>query len=402
MLGGFRPGLLFIVRWSHVCLMLGRGMATDAAFQTLTGALPGTGSNQSTPAAGGGAHSPSAVPENHETGWSCVAATARQDAKTERFRENRTTVAQYIQRKFVPDYVAFKTPAGRTHFKSILKFVLTPAAMRRAFGVDSKNSKHVAAPLADWPYLDSMPLCDVTRSSVQNAVSEALNRGYSIQTAIHIRNVIRTLFTHAAQTRSFLGENPALVIILPRIVRKPQNVLTLDELKRFLEVARYPEREIAFMVTLTSMTISEICGLQWKHVNASDLRRAIGCDGVEAKTIAVRMHSGRGKFGPVIAARKRDIRMHDIHGLMLSGLRARAKFSGPDDFVFASRSGRPVSQDNLGTRKLKALGLELCIPWLSWNVFRRTSQRLHAELGNRLFSELKAAMLMERTLERVG
>jgi hypothetical protein len=94
--------------------------------------------------------------------------------------------------------------------------------------------------------------------------------------------------------------------------------------------------------------------------------------------------------------------MHDIHGLMLSGLRARAKFSGPDDFVFASRSGRPVSQDNLGTRKLKALGLELCIPWLSWNVFRRTSQRLHAELGNRLFSELKAAMLMERTLERVG
>src|SRR5206468_7729101 len=117
-----------------------------------------------------------------------------------------------------------------------------------------------------------------------------------VQTATHIRNVIRTMFAHATRTHFFFGENPTQSVTLPRMVRKPAHVLTADELKRILQVARYPEKEIALMATLTRMSIAEICGLQWKYVNPSELRRPMDGDWLEARTIAVRMQSCRGEF----------------------------------------------------------------------------------------------------------
>jgi integrase len=306
------------------------------------------------------------------------------------------TVAEYIESKFVPEYIAAKTSTGRTHFRSILKFVLTPRAIRRAFGIDTRSTKHVCAPLPNWPYMDAMALCDVTPGVVAKIISEALDRGYSVQTATHIRNVIRTMFGHATETNLFFGENPTVSVTLPRMVRKPAPRLTLDQLQRILQVAQYPEREIALMATLTRMSVAEICGLQWKHVNASDLRRLIEGDWLEARTIAVRMQSCRGEFGPVIARRRRDVRLPDLLIPVLCGMRARTRFNGSDDFVFASRSGSPASQDNLAMRKLKVIGVALGMPWLSWHAFRRTHEHLYAELGRQLHTELKATIFGDR------
>ena len=308
----------------------------------------------------------------------------------------KVTFAEYVECKFAPEYVAPKTSAGRMHFQSILKFVLTPDAVGRAFKTDSRAPNPGAAPIPCWPYMDSIPLCDVTCSVVQRVVSWALSRGYSVQTATHIRNVIRTIFAHAEQGEFYSGENPAASVILPRLVRKPACVLTLDQLTRFLHVAQYPEREIALMATLTTMTIAEICGLQWKHVNFSELRRSSGDDWLDARTIAVRMQSCRGEFRPVISNRHRNSRLPELLISVLSHLRGQTKFSGPDDFVFASRSGSPVSQDNLASRKLKVIGKELGIPWLSWHVFRRSHDHLYAQLGRQLQSELKAAISLAR------
>jgi integrase len=309
----------------------------------------------------------------------------------------RTTVAEYIEGKFVPEYIVLKTSAGRVHFQSVLKFILTPTGIERAFKLDWRASKHITSPLPNWPYMDSLALCEVTRSCVEKVISEALNRGYSVQTATHIRNVIRTMFAHATQTHFFFGENPTLSVTLPRMLRKPAYVLTLDELKRILQVARYPEKEIALMATLTRMSIAEICGLQWKYVNASELRRPMDGDWLEARTIAVRMQSCRGEFGPVIASRRQDVRLPELLIPALAGLRARTRFSGPNDFIFASRSGSPVSQDNLAIRKLKVIGKALGVPWLSWHAFRRTHEHLYAQLGRQLHNELKSSISSERT-----
>src|SRR5207237_7947572 len=127
-----------------------------------------------------------------------------------------------------------------------------------------------------------------------------------------ITHVIRSMSAHALVTHLSFVANPTVSDTLPRMVRKPAPRLTLDQLQRILQVAQYPEREIALMATHTRISIAEICGLQWKHVNASDLRRSIAGDWLEARTIAVRMQSCRGEFGPVIARRRRDVRLPDL------------------------------------------------------------------------------------------
>src|SRR3569833_2817639 len=43
------------------------------------------------------------------------------------------TFVSFVQNKFVPDHVAHKTLAGQTHYKAILKHVLTPELVSRIF-----------------------------------------------------------------------------------------------------------------------------------------------------------------------------------------------------------------------------------------------------------------------------
>ena len=310
----------------------------------------------------------------------------------------RVTVAEYIECKFVPEYISTKTSTGQMHFRSILKFVLSPEAMRRAFKVN-RTAKQSLRPIPGSPYMDSIPMGEVTSSWVQGVVSGALDRGYSIQTATHIRNVIRTIFAHAAQNHFFSGENPAASVLLPHMVRKTAHVLTLDQLKRFLQSADYPEKEMALMATLTTMSMAEVCGLQWKYVNFSEFRRRIDGDWLDARTIAVRMKSCRGEFGPVISSRKRNVGLPDLLNSELSHLRGRTKFGGQDDYVFASRSGSPVSQDNLASRKLKVIGEALGMSWLSWHVFCRSRKPLYGEVGRQLQNQLKDAMSLKTTPE---
>jgi integrase len=145
------------------------------------------------------------------------------------------------------------------------------------------------------------------------------------------------------------------------------------------------------------MSLAEICGLQWKYINGSELRRWADDEWLEVRTIAVRMQSSRAEFGPVLSSRKRNIRMPELLNSVLFDLRGRTNFSWPDDFVFASRRGSPISQDNVASRRLKAIGEALGIPGLPWHVFRRSYESLYAKLGRQLYNELKTMIYVERT-----
>jgi len=266
----------------------------------------------------------------------------------------------------------------------------------RAFRLNSEHLKCKLRKLADWPYMDSISLNDVTTEKIQDLISTALQRGYSIQTATHIRNVIRTLFTYAKQVGCFRGENPAIAVILPGMARKKAHVLTLDELKRVIQLMRYPEREIALLAILTRMSVAEICGLQWKYLNLSDTRRVVDGEWLAPRTIAVRKQSYRGEFGVVMASRQRVVAMPELLCSVLGELKSRKRFTAPEDFVLPSRCGTPISQDNVATRRLKSIGKALAMPWLSWYVFHRTHVNLFSENGRHLQNELKRAIAWEK------
>jgi integrase len=323
----------------------------------------------------------------------CRPSESRPRPKNEAQR-SPVTLAEFVKAKFLPECVAHRKLAGRTHYDFVLRFVLKPEQADCAFGIRFRNQESGPKSVPDWPYLGSRPLHLIDQAAIQSLTSAALEVGYSTQTAIHIRNVIRSIFVHAIKTKHFVGDNPASLVLFPAVIRKATFSLTVSQLKQTMQLMRYPERLIALLAVLTDMNLSEICGLQWRYLNLSSYPRLVEPELLPARTIAVRHQSYRGEFRPVIDSRRRLLSIPDALFASLCNLKAGSRFSGSHDFVFASRRGTPINPHNFGTRRLKAVGIALEMPWLSWSVFHRTHVHLKSQFGQGLSRELEQILPM--------
>jgi integrase len=299
------------------------------------------------------------------------------------------TLMEFVERKFVPEYVASKGYSGRMHYQSMLKHVLKPEEVDRVFRVEPRRPKVKLRALADWPYLGHIPLGEVRPEYVQLLTAAALARGYSRQTVVHIRNVVSTMFSYAQSVMYFDGENPASPIKLPKVNRQQAPSLSVADLGRLLGYMRYPEKEMTVLAILTGMTVAEICGLQWKRVNLS-CSSAVNSDGetVPPKTILIREEWTRGQLGRVSKRRLDCMSVPRPLDPILLRLSRNEKFTGPNDFVLTSRNGSPVNQTNVLTRRLKPVGLELKIAGLSWHTIRRMRKDLIVEFGNQFQDQM--------------
>jgi site-specific recombinase XerC len=299
------------------------------------------------------------------------------------------TVAEFIERRFVPEYVASMRSAGHDYFQAMLKHVLGPELVDRAFGEDKGSSRSKLRAIPGWPYLNAQRLCDVHPDHIQQIITAALHKGYSIQTVTHIRNVIRKIFSHARDASCFQGENPATRVVLPDMARKESHVLTAEQLRQAIHSMRYPEKDVALLSILTDMNVAEIFGLQWDYVNSSVTGRLVDGEWIPPHVIAVRHLSYRNQIRLVMGSRKRDIPISDLVHRVLQNIKARKQGAPKNGFVFSTRKGTPINQDNVAARRLKLIGKQLGMPWLSWNVFHRTSACLTPESHKQLHAELK-------------
>lgn len=303
----------------------------------------------------------------------------------------RMTVAKFVETRFLPDHVAIKTTPGRRHYQAILKHVLTPEEVEGMFGTKVEESRNKLQPKPDWPYLSNLRLCDTNPDRVQELIAAAVHSGYSSQTIRHIRNVVGAVFSHALKTRHFTGDNPAALVTLPGMKRKESHALTLQQTIRALELMQYPEREVTLFVILTSMNIAEICGLQWKYVNLSEHHLTREGESIPPRSIVVRNQWYRGELCQVPPGRRKNIPIPLFLFSLLQTL-SRARNSGWNDYVLCTRSGRPINQINLAARRLKLIGRELQMPWISWQVLRRTRGTLAYEYGTQVQHELAKAL----------
>jgi integrase len=294
------------------------------------------------------------------------------------------TIADFVERVFVPEHVATKAASGRTHFQAILKHVLKPEEVDRVFQVDSQGSRVKMKTIPDWPYLGNMQLLETRADDVQRLIKAAVARGYSAQTVKHIRNVVAAIFAHAKKRQYFHGDNPATQVVLPKMVRKEAHVLTLAQATDLLGAMQYPHKELALIAMLTHMNVAEICGLQWKWVNLTDDWCTEEGERIAPRTIAVRMHFYRGELVSLpMRSRNRHLSIPEPLLQVLRELHQRQRYTGPDDFVLASKVGRPVNEKDIAKRRLKPIGKKMKMPWLSWRVLSRTHTTLAYQLGMR-------------------
>jgi integrase len=238
--------------------------------------------------------------------------------------------------------------------------------------------------------LDSLSLCSINTEIIQDLTSTALKHGYSIQTATHIRNVIRSLLSHAIRTGYYSGANPAILVTLPAMARKEAYSLDLSQIQYLMQEMRYPEKHLAILVMLTGLSVAEICGLQWRHLNLSSVNRQLDNGVIPPRALAVWSQWSRGEFSAVPPRRRRFVRITDLLASLAHDLKSRGQFTAPQDYVLVSRNGTPIHPENVAARRLKPIGESIEMPWLAWHVFRRTHVRLKSEFGRNLHEELKA------------
>ncbi len=124
---------------------------------------------------------------------------------------------------------------------------LSPNAEARSRG-DSRAAGSRKKPKLDAPPEPEIPrhcgmaelrLRDVMPEDAQTLVSEAIARGYSTKTALHIRNCVSAIFTHAERQGWFTGRNPARFVKLPEMTRTRLPVaLSFDQLKALPSMLR--------------------------------------------------------------------------------------------------------------------------------------------------------------------
>jgi integrase len=336
------------------------------------------------------------LPDSEED-WVCEARVESPPVSANPASYSSTTVLEFVERRFIPEFVSIKRRASRSYFRAILKHVLHPEQVMRAFGASSGRTKNRLTAIPDWPYLDSLRMCEIDAEIIQHLTSTAMKKGYSTQTATHIRNVIRSVFSHAIRTGCYSGPNPASLVTLPSMTRKEPHALSLTQLKEVMNAMRHPEKNIAAFALLTELSVAEICGLQWKYLNLSHSSRLLEDEFVPPRTIAVRLQSYRGEFGAVPESRRRLVRIPELLFSLLRDLKTHSDFTEPQDFVLVSRNGTPIHPENIAARRLKSIGRSFAAPWLSWRVFNRTRINLRSEAGRNLNEELERIFSVQKS-----
>jgi hypothetical protein len=147
------------------------------------------------------------------------------------------TVAEFVERRFVPEHVAMLKPSGRKHYQSMLPWAIDGVPVKRRSFKGAKKGEPVPE-IQRRHGLGTLRLRDVEYGEVQKLVSEAIYRGYSVQTAEHVRNCVSAIFTHAEKKGWFTGRNPAHFVELPEMTRRTPRALTFTELQALLFALR--------------------------------------------------------------------------------------------------------------------------------------------------------------------
>ena len=291
--------------------------------------------------------------------------------------------ADFVGIKFLPEYIQQKSVAGRRHYQAMLKHILRPETVDQIFQSGVSRLKAVSG----WPYLDQVKLCELCEHHVRDITQAAEARSYSAQTVKHIRNVLGVIIAHAKRERLFADDNPAAHVEIPPMFRKRPQHLTIAQAKTMLGMMQFPEREIALIAITTGMSIWEICGLQWKHVNLT--KKTVDCDGkaIPPACILVRQHWYPEGICSLHSNRVRVIDIPQPLVLTLSRLRQEANPMDTNSFVLAVRSGEPIRPAGLGKLRLSEIGRKIAVPSLSWRHINRAYGAMLSELRVQLSAD---------------
>lgn len=217
------------------------------------------------------------------------------------------------------------------------------------------------------PKFGDYRLSEISRADVQAFFGRLLDK-LKPDTVHGLHRFLRRVLGCAVEWH-FLSENPASKIKLPPTRRKEPPFITGQQFQSLLKALPVKVRLMVLLAMMTSMRIGEILGLRWGRV---DLQNGI---------IRVAESCYRGTFSSVKTRRsERQIPMSPIVLVALRKWR-ELRSVALEDLVFATRSGKALSDGNLLKRFIYPACDTLKIPRVSWHMFRHLHGTLLSQLG---------------------
>ena len=218
-----------------------------------------------------------------------------------------------------------------------------------------------------FPAFGQRRLCDLTRFEIQSFFGK-LAKKLAPDTIHGIHRFLRKILADAVEWK-YISENPAKGIRLPPSRRREPPFIEPLHFQELLAAVAEPARTMVLLAMMTSMRIEEILGLRWGRVD------------LENGVLRVVETYYRGQFSAVKS--RRSERRIPLSPIIHTALRQRRGLvnGGPADLVFATRSGKALSDGNLLKQLIYPACDRLGIPRLGWHALRHLHSTLLSQLG---------------------
>jgi integrase len=214
------------------------------------------------------------------------------------------------------------------------------------------------------PTLGGRQLIRLEAEELQQLYAVKVRAGLSPATVRMIHFVLHRALRDAVRWgRS--GHNPADLVDPPRLPRKEASVLSLDEVRAVLEASAGHQFELLFRVALTTgLRRGELLALRWR-----DIDFGLGSIAVRGTLQPSSKGSAAYVAEPKSSSSRRDLAIDSdlVQRLWLHQTAWPTTWDGdgsaasPEDFVFVSSTGRPISPSSLlrsWGRLLRRVGLQ--------------------------------------------
>jgi integrase len=270
------------------------------------------------------------------------------------------------------------------------KYVRKPDHL--AASTQEKYTRHIENHIR--PAFGRFMMAEITTQRIEDWLAEKAMAGLSWATRMDLRNILSGIFTQASRWGYWREKNPATEVCVgkQRAVREKRK-LTDQQTRQLLDALPEDVRLICMVALFCTLRISEVLGLQWKHVDWAQ------------GLLLVRQRYYRGDLDePKTRKAKRDVPLGYLADLL------REVWPGEgheEDFIFAVKTARGLCRDDRDInhyflrKAAKALGLY----WrgFGFHAFRReaiTAISATAGVGQamNLAGHTKADMSQEYTL----
>lgn len=177
-----------------------------------------------------------------------------------------------VQRKLI-DIEAHRTHVGQTWSGVLNHWYEAQMRVRVPFGGITETSiKDYYQSMKRWlAPLDRIPCADITPLMLMEIFNEMTERGVSFTHRQKLRTRIKAVFQHGISSGLVrMLFNPANDLILKKSEEKKPEILTIEEIRKLVDVAfaqKHEWRHVWALALLTGMRNGELYALQWSDID---------------------------------------------------------------------------------------------------------------------------------------